>query len=229
MSLFQRFLHITSFSSPLLRTVIPCVSAAFAIQTAFALPSVFAQSERFYDFSGSLTNIGVVTLSLYLPSLRAKYAGGSARASKSLPSLLESFTSPERAGLNWRQVVLTGAVVFWAARLGTYLFQRVLSEGKDSRFDEMKKSPPKFFAAWMAQATWCSLITLPVVALNAVPSSAFAAIPGLKVTDVLGLSLWIGGFAFEVIADRQKSQWMKEKKAKVHDEDFMTRGLWSRR
>lgn len=31
--------------------------------------------------------------------------------------------------------------------VGSYLFQRVLADGKDSRFDEIKKSPPKFFGA----------------------------------------------------------------------------------
>lgn len=41
--------------------------------------------------------------------------------------------------------------------MGSYLFQRVLADGHDSRFDEIKKSPPKFFAAFMAQATWVSL------------------------------------------------------------------------
>ena len=116
MSLIQRLLHLTNFRSPLLRTLVPSVAAAFAIQTAFAVPSVIAQSERFYDLSGALTNVTIIALSLYLPSLRARYAGGSAGAAKPLPSLLGPFTNPEKAGLNWRQVVLSGAVVFWAAR-----------------------------------------------------------------------------------------------------------------
>lgn len=113
--------------------------------------------------------------------------------------------------------------------VGSYLFQRVLQTGSDSRFDELKKSPPKFFAAWMAQATWCSLICLPVVALNSVPASAFSAVPGVKIADVLGVALWVGGITMEVVADRQKSQWMREKREKKHSEEFMTRGLWQRR
>lgn len=122
MTLIQRLLHLTNFSSPLLRTAVPAVSAAFAIQAAFAVPSILAQSERFYDFSGALTNISVVALSLYLPALRAKYAtlagGGKVAASSSgsLPSLLTPFTNPGAAGLNWRQVALTVAVTIWATR-----------------------------------------------------------------------------------------------------------------
>lgn len=114
--------------------------------------------------------------------------------------------------------------------MGTFLFNRILQSGTDSRFDEFKKSPPKFFAVWMAQATWCSLITLPVVALNSVPAATLAkSLPGVKITDVLGIALWVGGFAFEVAADRQKSAWLKEKREKKHSEEFMTRGLWQRR
>lgn len=117
MALVQRLLHLTNFSSPLLRTVVPSVGAAYAIQAAFAVPSIVAQSERFYDFSGALTNISVVALSLYLPALRAKYASGAAAAAgKSLPSLLAPFTNPGAATLNWRQVALTAAVCIWAAR-----------------------------------------------------------------------------------------------------------------
>lgn len=117
MALVQKLLHLTNFSSPFLRTVVPSVSAAFAIQAAFAVPSIVAQTERFYDFSGAITNISIVALSLYLPALRAKYAGGTAAAaSKALPSLLTPFTNPAAAGLNWRQVALTGFVTLWAAR-----------------------------------------------------------------------------------------------------------------
>jgi steroid 5-alpha reductase family enzyme len=114
-------------------------------------------------------------------------------------------------------------------KVGMYLFARVLREGKDSRFDKMKDSPGAFFGAFIAQAVWVSLCQLPVMLLNGVPLSAFAGLPGLRASDVLGLSLFVGGFAFEVIADRQKARWMADKKAKKHDEDFITKGLWSRR
>jgi steroid 5-alpha reductase family enzyme len=111
--------------------------------------------------------------------------------------------------------------------VGTYLFGRVLREGKDSRFDALRDTPRKFLAAWAAQAVWCTAITLPVVALNAVPAPALSALPVL-VTDVVGLALWAGGLAFESAADAQKARWVSGKKEKLHDEEFMTRGLWRR-
>jgi len=112
--------------------------------------------------------------------------------------------------------------------LGTYLFQRVLADGKDSRFDEIKKSPPKFLVAFIAQATWVSLCLMPVLAINSIPHAALSTLPIVKITDVLGLLLFVGGLSFEVAADRQKDKWVQEKKRKEHDEEFLTRGLWSK-
>ena len=40
-----------------------------------------------------------------------------------------------------RQIVATIFVMVWAARLGGFLFFRVLKTGSDSRFDEVKSQP----------------------------------------------------------------------------------------
>ena len=69
---------------------------------------------------------------------------------------------------------------------------------------------------------------MPVLALNSVPHSVLATLPTVGIADVLGLSLYLGGLSFEIAADRQKNKWVQEKKQKKHDEDFLTRGLWSK-
>ena len=71
---------------------------------------------------------------------------------------------------------------------------------------------------------------MPVLALNSLPVSTFAGLGGAAVgiTDLLGILLYAGGLSFEVAADRQKDQWVQEKKDKKHSEDFLTRGLWSK-
>ncbi|KAI6091620.1 hypothetical protein F4821DRAFT_188817 [Hypoxylon rubiginosum] len=111
--------------------------------------------------------------------------------------------------------------------MGSYLFRRVLQEGHDSRFDEIRHSLAKFTSAFVGQATWVSLCLMPVLAVNSVPPSMLAAVP-LKISDVLGLALFAGGYIFEIIADRQKGRWLQERREKLHDEQFMTSGLWSR-
>ncbi|KUJ21896.1 DUF1295-domain-containing protein [Mollisia scopiformis] len=234
MPLLNTLLSITNFRNPFLRTLLPTIGTAFALQTLVAIPSIAVQSERFYDLSGSLTYLSVTALSLYLPALRARAASSLAGGVKPpFPGLWDGVLGRGSGiggmeGLNWRQVVLSAAVGVWATRLGSYLFQRVLSDGKDSRFDEIKKSPPKFFTAFMAQATWVSLCLLPLLALNSIPYPLLSTLPALKTTDVLGLLLYTGGLSFEIVADRQKAAWAAAKKRKEHDEDFLTSGLWAK-
>jgi len=96
--------------------------------------------------------------------------------------------------------------------VGSYLFQRVLSDGKDSRFDEIKKSPPKFLVAFMAQATWVSLCLMPILAVNSIPHAVLSTLPAIGVADIIGLLLYAGGLGYEVTADRQKDAWVQAKK-----------------
>ncbi|KAK5002031.1 hypothetical protein LTR28_011913, partial [Elasticomyces elasticus] len=112
---------------------------------------------------------------------------------------------------------------------GTFLFSRITSDnGTDSRFENIRSSPPKFLGAFFAQATWVSLCLLPVLALNSIPATTLSVLPFLKLTDIIGIALYIGGLGFEATADAQKSKWMEEKKQKKHSEEFLTHGLWSK-
>ncbi|QPH11171.1 hypothetical protein C2857_002808 [Epichloe festucae Fl1] len=230
MSILNHLLHITNFKSPLLRTIVPSVGAAVAIQAAAGLPSVLAGTERFFDASGSLTFLAVGALSLYLPHLRARAAGHAA-----LPSLLGALGgggsgsgSGPGAAWNWRQLVATAMAVTWAARLGYYLLGRITKDGgHDPRFEKLRTQPLRFAASFLLQAAWVSLMLTPVMALNAVPASAWAAVPRLTATDALGIAAWAGGFATEAAADAQKSRWVEAKRNKEHDEQFLSRGLFS--
>ncbi|KAI4135994.1 MAG: hypothetical protein LQ347_000171 [Umbilicaria vellea] len=235
MTLLTTLLHATNYSNPFLRTLIPSISLAYGIQGLVAIPSVLAQSEKFYDLSGSLTYLSCTLLSLYLPTLRARAAAAALGAVKpAWPSILGSLAGKAGAGLNWRQVVLSAAVlsdpiIAHHHIVGSYLFRRISADGNDSRFDSIRDSPPKFLGAFFAQATWVTLCLLPVVALNSLPATLLSTLPaGIAITDIIGLLLYVGGLSFEVTADRQKDQWVHEKKQKIHDEDFLTRGLWSK-
>ena len=119
--------------------------------------------------------------------------------------------------------------------MGSFLFKRITDDqGTDSRFDKIRSSPARFYLAFFAQATWVSLCTLPVVLVNSLPRSAFAStmpptVPAQPYfVELLGLAVFVFGFTFEVLADRQKSRWTKERREKKHSEEFLTRGLWSK-
>jgi steroid 5-alpha reductase family enzyme len=231
MTVLTSLLAATNYRNPFLRTLVPSLGLAYGIQAACAIPSIYAKTERFYDLSGSLTYLSCTALSLMLPTIRARSAAQLAGATKpAWPSLIGAFRG--QAGplaLNWRQVALSAAVSIWAARLGTYLFARISADKEDSRFAEIKQKAPSFFGAFMIQATWVSLCLMPVLAVNSLPASTFAALgTAVTVTDIIGLLLYVGGLSFEVAADREKSAWVEEKRQKKHDEDFLTRGLWSK-
>ena len=101
-----------------------------------------------------------------------------------------------------RKVVLLWAlVIIWAVRLGTFLFRRIKKAGKDDRFDELKPSFIRFLNVWTIQALWVTFTF--AAALVAITTTVRK---GLDVFAVIGLLIWIFGFAFEVIANSQKSR-----------------------
>jgi len=166
----------------------------------------------YFDLGGALGFISTTFISLYFPALKAKYYY---KTAASLPPLT-SFAP--------RQLLITAALGMWTVRLGTFLASRAIKAGGDSRFDEIKKQPLKFTGYWLAQATWISLVGLPVYLVNTLPSPLH---PALTIRDYAALGLYTASFLFEVVADRQKSKWRAAKDNKDHDEKFITSGLWS--
>ena len=129
MTLTQTLLRLTAFKNPLLRTLVPSVAIAYGIQTAVAVPAIAAQTERYYDLSGSLTYISCVGASLVLPYLRAKQAGAA------VGGLAEYLGAGGlgQGGWWWRQAVLSAAVGIWATRCMSSSSSCVAVSGADLR------------------------------------------------------------------------------------------------
>ncbi len=166
------------------------VALAFVINWLVFIPAYISQTEKYFDLTGSFTYISVV--------------------------LVVFFLSPE---MNWRSLLLTILVVIWAGRLGTFLFRRIHKAGKDDRFDEIKKSFPRFLLTWSLQGLWVTFTA----------AAAFAAISSTGNNDfgifaIAGLLIWIFGFMFEVIADAQKSRFKADSENK---DKFISSGLWA--
>jgi steroid 5-alpha reductase family enzyme len=103
-----------SFSS-----LAPVVYTDIAIQTgAFAI-SAPLKTEKLYDISGSMTYAACIIV-----------------------SLLARKQSP--ISLHLRQKVVSGCALIWTTRLGLYLGYRVMSHGKDSRFEKVKQDPLQY-------------------------------------------------------------------------------------
>ena len=146
------------------------VGLAFLIQWLAFIPAFLLQTERFFDLTGSLTYIAVVTLGVLLAQ-----------------------------AVDARALLLCAMVVIWAARLGTFLFRRIRAAGKDARFDEIKPSFIRFLNVWTIQGLW---VTFTVgAALAAITTTCRRP---LDLVAIIGVLLWVLGFAIEVVADAQK-------------------------
>ena len=119
--------------------LIYCAVALLMQWAVFALHALPFTSEKFYDLSGSATHLAVVAVSLCLKT---------------------GVRSP-------RQLLISIASVVWMTRLGTFLYCRILRDGRDPRFDALKTVWLAFLGAWTVQACWVSLVQLPVLLLVA--------------------------------------------------------------
>ena len=104
-------------------------------------------------------------------------------------------------GADVRSILLAALVVIWAARLGSFLFRRIKKAGKDDRFDEFKPSFIRFLIVWTIQALWITFTM--AAALVAITTTNRKE---LDLFALVGLLIWVLGFAMEIIADSQKSQ-----------------------
>jgi len=122
--------------------------------------------------------------------------------------------------IDGRSILLLTLVLIWAARLGTFLFRRIQKAGKDARFDELKTSFIRFLSTWNLQGLWVTF-TL-AAALAAITSNIRKE---LSLFALIGTLIWVFGFAFEVIADSQKSRFRANPENQGR---FINTGLWSR-
>jgi steroid 5-alpha reductase family enzyme len=119
-----------------------------------------------------------------------------------------------------RSILLLALVVVWAVRLGSFLFGRIHKAGKDDRFDEIKPSFIRFLNVWTIQGLWVTFTM--AAALVAVTTTVRKE---LDLFALIGFLVWVFGFAFEVIADTQKSRFSANPENKGK---FIQTGLWSR-
>jgi len=175
-------------------TILVPVLTSFGLQMAvFLLHGLPYSSEKYYDLSGSATHFCVVAISLT--------------------------TCP--AGASAQQVLFGLLSTVWLVRLGTFLYLRILRDGRDERFTEMKKVPLRFMGAWTIQSLWVVMVQMPVILITRVPDSATPA--SYAVNGFLML-VWIGAFLIEATADVQKSEFRQNPENR---NKFIASGLWA--
>jgi steroid 5-alpha reductase family enzyme len=125
--------------------------------------------------------------------------------------------TPERDA---RGMLLAALVVVWALRLGPFVFRRVRRAGSDDRFDEIKQSAPRFLLVWTVQGLWVTFTAMAAwVGITSTTRTGFDALA------VVGLVVWLAGFATEAVADAQKTRFRADP---ANAGRFISTGLWSR-
>ncbi len=104
-----------------------CALLGFVVQWVVFIPSYLAQTEHYFDLTGSLTYITLVIIALV-------YGNNDPRS-----------------------LLLGGVVLIWAGRLGSFLFLRIRRAGRDPRFDAIKVLFPRFLTTWSLQGLWVFL------------------------------------------------------------------------
>ena len=156
---------------------IDAVIIIFVIHWIMFIPSYIFQTEKFYDLTGSITYITLLSLVIYIKQLVV------------------------HSVLDWRSILIFSCIIIWTVRLGGFLFWRVLKDGQDKRFRTILPSFTQLFMTWTLSAAWVFIQSLAaLVALTSLQQEPFG------IVGFIGLGLWIFGFIFQVVADHQKTQ-----------------------
>ncbi|MCY3585268.1 MAG: DUF1295 domain-containing protein [Acidimicrobiaceae bacterium] len=127
------------------------------------------------------------------------------------------------SGGGGRKLMLAAMVTLWGLRLGIHLALRKRGEPEDYRYAGMRHRWQPF-ALWSLvivfglQALLATVVSLPLQAVLGTDQNA--AVGWL---DWLGAAVWVVGFIFETVADRQLARF---RAAEAGRGKVMNRGLW---
>jgi steroid 5-alpha reductase family enzyme len=123
-----------------------------------------------------------------------------------------------------RSYIVAGLVTVWGLRLARHIYARYQHKtAEDRRYADMRAQYTSHPVAlplakiFISQGLLALVITLPVTIALAAPSR------GLDVLDVIGVMVWLVGFYFESVGDRQLRMFLAEPSNRGH---LMTGGLW---
>ena len=102
-----------------------CGALSFLLNWIVFMPSYAAQTEHYFDLTGTITYISLI--------------------------LFAALLNPQG---DLRSFLLAALVTLWALRLGRFLFKRIKHDGSDGRFDRLKPYFSTFLMVWTLQGLW---------------------------------------------------------------------------
>lgn len=115
-------------------------------------------------------------------------------------------------------------VLIWGIRLSAFIYKRNKGKGEDYRYQAMRKSWGKkaklyaYFQVFLLQGFFMFIISLPILHVQNFST------PPFTVWDGIGVILWVIGFYYEAVADKQKWAFSQNPENKGK---FIRTGLWS--
>jgi steroid 5-alpha reductase family enzyme len=124
---------------------------------------------------------------------------------------------------NFPSVIVTTLVFIWGTRLFYHILKRNLGKPEDFRYAAWRKEwgkwvvPRAFLQVFMLQGAIMLIIAYPIIMNNATVKGS------LGLLEIIGLTIWIVGFIFEALGDKQLKDFIADKGNKGH---IMKEGLW---
>lgn len=122
-----------------------------------------------------------------------------------------------------RGLLLCGLVLVWGTRLALHIHSRNHGKGEDPRYKKWREEWGRWFVlrsflqVFMLQGTLLVIVAAPVIFVNAAPGSPLGQL------DALGALVWLIGFVFEAVGDRQLQFFLRDP---ANRGKLMTVGLW---
>lgn len=125
-------------------------------------------------------------------------------------------------GLNVASLVVL-LVVIWGLRLAAHIAKRLKKGHEDPRYTELRQkwrgseAVNAYFRVFLLQAVLAFVVALPVVLVNRAPEQ------GLGWLALAGGLIWLVGFVFEAVGDKQLADFVSQAKNQGR---VMDKGLW---
>ncbi len=128
-------------------------------------------------------------------------------------------------GFQGRKLLIGALATIWGLRLSIHIARRNIGHGEDPRYQNFRQQfgPDRYwwvsyFQVFILQGVLMVIISLPLLAAQAIDSARFTVLDGL------GALVWLIGFVFEAGGDWQLAQFKKDpaNQGKVLDS-----GLWA--
>ena len=137
--------------------------------------------------------------------------------------LISVYTLFAGKNYNLRAIIVTALVFVWGIRLFYHILKRNLGKSEDFRYAAFRREwgifvmPRAFLQVFMLQGAIMLVVAYPIIMNNDTSKG------DLGILEYVGMAIWIVGFIFEALGDKQLKNFIADKNNKGH---IMKRGLW---